>query len=853
MEQVEKSPISKREDTEMGESDVDENPKSIGKSSSDSESSDSEDEAEQNGQLLTLESELSTNPSNYDAHVQYIKLLRRRGEIEKLREARENMNALFPLSPSMWVEWAKDEASLSNDSDSEAVEKLYERGISEYLSIPLWSEYLNYVQEHDPQVRECSADGISKARNLFERAVTAAALHIAQGSQIWDAYTQFEQAILLTIDQSDIQVKEKQVQRIRSIFHRCLSIPFANLKSTLLAYKAWEVEQGNALCAESDDVDGIEPHVASAYQKAEKMYNARAHLEEQITREDISESERFQNYMSYLEFEKSFGDPARVQILYERAITDFPVSSDLWLDYTRYLDKTLKAGNAVKDVYSRAARNCPWVGELWVRYLLCLESGHASEKEISAVFEKSLQCTFSTLEEYHDLFLTRVDGLRRRMSLAKGDDVLNYSLIRECFQQAADYLSPHMKNNDGLLRLYAYWARLELKLGNDLIAARGVWESLLKTCGSMLEAWKGYIAMEIELGHINEVRAIYKRCYSKRFSGTGSEDICQAWLRFEREFGTLEDLNYAVEKVTPRLEELQLFRLQQESKSFSEATYQREQNLKKTVREKRKSGLSTIDEQSPAKRQKNTSQSPKNLHEEKDTQRQNLAEANVRKEQKGKVEKQVNELLMKDTNPSKTRLYTDQCTAFLSNLSFKAKDEDLHRFFSDVGGVTSIRILYNKFTGQSRGLAYVDFEDDEHLAAAVAKNKQMLLGKSLSIARSNPKQGRKGSIALTAPDGHDFNDLECTNRLSIMLSKLVEDASNRSGIDESSESKESVEISKGSAHKRVENIQLKGKNTFAVPRNVRPLGWTTNKPRTTEEGDDKPKSNDEFRKMFMKT
>lgn len=38
-----------------------------------------------------------------------------------------------------------------------------------------------------------------------------------------------------------------------------------------------------------------------------------------------------------------------------------------------------------------------------------------------------------------------------------------------------------MKNTDGLLHLHAYWARLELKLGNDLIAARGVWESLLKT------------------------------------------------------------------------------------------------------------------------------------------------------------------------------------------------------------------------------------------------------------------------------------------------------------------------------------------------------------------------------------
>ena len=44
----------------------------------------------------------------------------------------------------------------------------------------------------------------------------------------------------------------------------------------------------------------------------------------------------------YLKFEESSGDPARVQVLYERAIADFPIASDLWLDYTRYLDKTFK-------------------------------------------------------------------------------------------------------------------------------------------------------------------------------------------------------------------------------------------------------------------------------------------------------------------------------------------------------------------------------------------------------------------------------------------------------------------------------------------------------------------------------
>jgi hypothetical protein len=37
-----------------------------------------------------------------------------------------------------------------------------------------------------------------------------------------------------------------------------------------------------------------------------------------------------------------------------------------------------------------------------------------------------------------------------------------------------------------------------------------------------------------------------------------------------------------------------------------------------------------------------------------------------------------------------------------------------------------------------------------------------------------------------------------------------------------------------------------------VPRNVRKLGLSANKSKTVEEGDEKPKSNDEFRKMFIK-
>ncbi|KAF7842834.1 squamous cell carcinoma antigen recognized by T-cells 3 [Senna tora] len=788
--------------------------------------SDSDDEAQQNLQLQALETELAANPSNYDSHVQYIKLLRRMGDIEKLRKARETMSELFPLSPAMWQEWTKDEASLDTGPEAfSRVLKLYDRGVSDYLSVSLWCDYINFVQEFDPLVRQCSHAGISKARELFERALTAAGLHVAEGTKIWEAYREFELAILLTIDEADTQAKEKQVQQIRSLFHRQLSIPLAGMNSTLLAYKAWEVEQGNLHDIESSDLAGIYPHVVSSYQKALDMYNARVHLEKHISSQDISDSERLQGYMNYVKFEQSSGTPPRVQVLYERAITDLPVSSDLWLDYTGYLDKTFKVGNIVTNVYSRATKNCPWIGELWVRYLLSLERGRASEKDIAAVFEKSLQCTFSTLDEYLDLFLTRVDGLRRRMAYTGEEDKLEFKIIRETFQHASDYLSPQMKNTEGLLRLHAYWAHLETKLGKDISAARGVWDSFLKICGSMLEAWRGYIAMEIEHGRINEARSIYKRCYSKRFPGTGSEDICHSWLRFEREYGTLEDYDHALQKVSPRLEELQLYRAQQESKS----TEEKDNHLKRSARDKRKPEADITDEQVPAKRRREVGKNPKNVPEESKVQAQKFRQVAKVEEVNEKINKS-DDVTKEQSTSGTNRAFSDQCTVFISNLNPTTNYEHIRNFFSDVGGVVAIRILHDKFTGKSRGLAYVDFLDEEHLAAAVAKNKQRLHGKKLSIARSDPKRGKKESSGQRNMKEQSAG------------SKEPDDTSKG---DDGKETKSSISKRGGD-----DNIQIKGKNTFAVPRNVRPLGWISNKPKTEE--DEKPKSNDEFRKMFIK-
>jgi len=62
----------------------------------------------------------------------------------------------------------------------------------------------------------------------------------------------------------------------------------------------------------------------------------------------------------------------------------------------------------------------------------------------------------------------------------------------------------------------------------------------------------------------------------------------------------------------------------------------------------------------------------------------------------------------------------------------------------DLWGSLFLNSLGPNFCITEQGLAYVDFEDEESLTAAIAKNKEELKGRQLSIARSDPKGGRGG-------------------------------------------------------------------------------------------------------------
>src|SRR2546430_13988039 len=88
---------------------------------------------------------------------------------------------------------------------------------------------------------------------------------------------------------------------------------------------------------------------------------------------------------------------------------------------------------------------------------------------------------------------------------------------------------------------------------------------------------------------------------------------------------------------------------------------------------------------------------------------------------------------------------------FVGNLSYQTMENDLQEYFSQAGVVTSVNLMLDKFTGKSRGVAFITFSTSEEANKAV----EMFHGKDLpspaltrNISRPReepaPRSGRGG-------------------------------------------------------------------------------------------------------------
>ena len=80
---------------------------------------------------------------------------------------------------------------------------------------------------------------------------------------------------------------------------------------------------------------------------------------------------------------------------------------------------------------------------------------------------------------------------------------------------------------------------------------------------------------------------------------------------------------------------------------------------------------------------------------------------------------------------------------FVGNLSYQTMENDLQEYFSQAGVVSSVNLMLDKFTGKSRGFAFVEYgsQDEANKAVEMFHNKEFQ-GRQLTVNIARPREER---------------------------------------------------------------------------------------------------------------
>uniref|UniRef100_A0A3P8U7Y5 Spliceosome associated factor 3, U4/U6 recycling protein n=1 Tax=Amphiprion percula TaxID=161767 RepID=A0A3P8U7Y5_AMPPE len=712
------------EEREMESDGEEEEEEGMGVEDSDDEEDDSsEDEKENEAEIQRLEEQLSINAFDYNCHVDLIKLLKQEGELFRLRKARQKMSELFPLTEEIWLDWLKDEIRLTEEEPNrEKVYELFERAVNDYICPDIWLEYAQYSIGGMG-----SPGGIDRVRAIFERAVTAVGLHMTKGQTVWEAYREFENAILST------------VQVCVSITSRDL----LDMEATYAEYEEWSEH-------------GVPETVIHQYKKALQQMEKCKSFEESLM---VAEPPKLAEYQGYIDFELKEGDPARIQITFERTLAENCLVPDMWAKYTTYLDRQLKIKDLVLSTHERAVRNCPWTMGLWKSYLLALERHGADHQTVSDVFEKALNAGFIQATDYVEIWQAYLDYLRRRVDFKSSKELEE---LRGAFSRSLDYMKQDVEerfgeSGDPSCIIMQIWARIEALHCKNMQKARELWDNIMtKGNAKFANMWLEYYNLERSYGDPIHCRKALHRAV--QCTSDYPEHVCEVLLTFERVEGSLEDWDVAVQKTETRLNRINEQRAKVAEK---EANLARQEEERAEQRRKAKS-----DKKTQKKFQKGTRTGEKRKAEQDDYQDE-WNEDSAPKRHRGNGDHTTDEYMetetglfgrnappgykpgppgnkkvqqaaaatpqrQKDDNPE---LRNDNTSVFISNLAYTLEEPEskLRTLFETCGAITQIRPVFSN-KGTFKGYCYVQFESLVSVPEALKLDRREVEGRPMFVS-----------------------------------------------------------------------------------------------------------------------
>ncbi|MFP4559583.1 MAG: RNA recognition motif domain-containing protein [Archaeoglobaceae archaeon] len=82
---------------------------------------------------------------------------------------------------------------------------------------------------------------------------------------------------------------------------------------------------------------------------------------------------------------------------------------------------------------------------------------------------------------------------------------------------------------------------------------------------------------------------------------------------------------------------------------------------------------------------------------------------------------------------------------YIGNLPYDVKDDELRQGFESYGQVFSVNVVKDRFSGRSKGFAFIEMSDEDEAKAAIdGLNGTTMTGREIKVNKARPKpQGRR--------------------------------------------------------------------------------------------------------------
>jgi len=83
---------------------------------------------------------------------------------------------------------------------------------------------------------------------------------------------------------------------------------------------------------------------------------------------------------------------------------------------------------------------------------------------------------------------------------------------------------------------------------------------------------------------------------------------------------------------------------------------------------------------------------------------------------------------------------------YVGNISYNIHEDELRTTFGSFGQVESVKIIRDKYSGQSKGFGFVDMPSAEEARSAITDlNGKELNGRTLKVNEARPRSEKNGS------------------------------------------------------------------------------------------------------------